>query len=132
MHNFLKKILKGNGIAPPEVCLQSFYDNFADAVDVEWTAKKNHYEAIFYRNNLEFIVLFTLKGKLTEYRQKLPVEFVPEAIKSIVLMKGEIMNAVLKNKGNLLEYEFIIRDKLLQRHLLIISDIGDLIEEKGL
>ena len=50
MSDFLKKIIKGNGVIPSEVCLQSLKQNFEDALNVEWFNKENHAEAIFYKN----------------------------------------------------------------------------------
>ena len=132
MNDFIKRVLQGNGIIPEDVCLQAFSQNFEGAVDVEWFKKENFYEAIFYRNNLEHIAIFNLSGLLEEYSQNLPLEYLPEHIKTIVSSKGEIMNSVLKNKGNMLEYEIILRDNELNRHLIILSDVGGVIEEKKL
>ena len=101
MHNFLKKILLGNGVSPSEVCLQSFNDNFSDAINVEWFSKEECYEAVFYRNNMEHIAAFSMNGILLEYRQNLAVEYLPELIKKNALSIGEIMSSVLKNKGNM-------------------------------
>lgn len=132
MQNFLKKILEGNGVLPSEVCLKSFNNSFADAVNVEWFRKEGYYEAVFYRYDLEHIAIFNLNGILLEYKQNLSVEYLPERIKNIALLKGEIMNTVLKNKGNMLEYEIIIRDKFLKRQLILISDMGAIMAEKAL
>jgi hypothetical protein len=128
MSDFLKNVMEGNGISPSEICLQSFNQHFKNAINVEWFNKDDLYEAIFYQNNLEHIAIFSLSGVLTEYRQNLPADYLPEPIKKIALENGEIMNSVLKNKGNSLEYEIIIRDKQLIRYLLIISDVGKIIE----
>lgn len=132
MNDFLKKVVEGNGVSPSDVCLQSFNENFADAINVEWFKKESFYEAIFYKNDLEHIAIFDLSGILMEYRQNLPVDYLPVAIKNIVTSKGEIMNSVLKNKGNMLEYEVIVRDKELNRYLITLSDTGNIIEEKKL
>ena len=129
MKDFLKKVIEGSGVSPSVVCLNSFTDNFEDAINVEWFRRDGYFEAIFYRNNLEHIALFSLNGILKEYKKNLPPEHLPEAIKNLALSKGEIMNAVLKNKGNSLEYELIFRDAALKRHLLILSDAGELKEE---
>lgn len=130
MRAFLQKVIKGNGISPPEVCQQSFVDHFADAVNVEWFRKEGYYEAIFYMQNLEHIALFSYKGILEEYKHNLSVDHLPEPIKDVGRSKGEIMNAVLTRKGKLVEYEIIVRDHLLKRHLVILSDLGEVIEEK--
>ncbi|MEZ5195781.1 MAG: hypothetical protein R2764_05115 [Bacteroidales bacterium] len=132
MQNFLKKILVGNRMSPSEICLQSFNDNFADAVNIEWSDKEGYFEAIFYRNNREHIAAFNLNGVLLEYKQNLSVEYLPEKIKNIALSKGEIMNSLLKNKGNMLEYEIIIRDKTFKRQLILFTDMGEIKEEKAL
>ena len=129
MKAFLKNLVEGNGISPSEICLQSFRDNFNDAVSVEWYRKEGYYEAIFYRYNLEHIALFSFNGMLLEYKRNLPVDYLPEPIKELLHAKGEIMNSVLINKGNVLEYEIVLRDKLLKRHLIKLSDTGELKEE---
>jgi len=132
MEDFLKKMIDGNGIIPPEACLATFNQNFEDAKNVDWFDKEAHYEAIFYRDNLEHIALFTITGELMEYKMYLPVDYLPEAIKNYTESKGEIMNSVLKNKGNTIEYEIIIRDLDLKRHLILMSDLGKVLEEKNL
>ena len=132
MNHFLKKIINGSGVTPPDGCLISFKANFADAINVEWLRRDDYYEVTFYRNNLEYIALFNTDGSLLEYRQNLPLDLMPESIKNIALSKGEIMNSVLKNKGNKLEYELILRDQLLNRTLVVLSEIGDIVEDKKL
>lgn len=132
MKDFLKRVFEGNGKLPSEMCVQSFSESFSDAVNVEWFSKKECNEAIFYRNNIEHIALFSLNGILLEYKQNLPIEFLPEQIKNIAHSKGEIMNAVLKNKGNMLEYELIIRDRFHYRQLVVLTDMGDIKEVRAL
>lgn len=132
MKKFLRKVIEGNGIQPSEICLQSFKENFKEAINIEWFNKGDHFEAIFYKNNLEHIAVFSLSGVLIEYRLNLPTDYLPEPITKNAMAKGEIMNAVMRNKGNMVEYEVIVRDQGLNRYMLLFSDIGDLIEEKKL
>ena len=132
MKNFLRRVIEGNGVLPTEICLKSFTENFKDAINIEWFNKEDHFEAIFYKNNLEHIAVFSLSGVLIEYRLNLPTDYLPEPITKNALAKGEIMNAVMRNKGNMIEYEVIVRDTVLDRHMLLFSDIGGLIEEKKL
>lgn len=132
MDEFFRKVIEGNGISPTEVCRQSFEKNFEDAVDVEWFDRENYIEAIFYKNNLEHIALFEKSGILVEYLQNLTPDNLPSAIREIVDSRGEIMNYVLKNKGNMLEYEVIIRDKDLNRYQITLTDPVKVIEEKKL
>ena len=132
MNDFLRKVVAGDGVRPPEVCLQSFNQNFKDAINVEWFIKESYSEAIFYKNKLEHIAIFSPSGDLREYRLNLPLEFLPEPIQKSVLSKGEIMSSVMRNKGNLIEYEVIVRDIQLNRYLIILSDLGKISEEKRL
>lgn len=132
MNNFLKKVVEGNKISPSDICLHSFNENFTGAINVEWFKKGNCYEALFYKNDFEHIAIFDLSGVLIEYRQNLSSDYLPEPIKKTALSKGEIMSTILKNKGNTLEYEMIVRDNNLNRYLIILSDVGNIIEEKKL
>lgn len=132
MDEFLKKVMEGNGITPPENILETFNQNFKDAVNIEWFNKTTYFEAIFYKENLEYIAIFDKEGEMMEYKMYLPSDYLPWAIKNYVEGKGEIMNAVLKNKGNSICYEIIIRDKSLKRSLILFSDLGKVIEKKVL
>ncbi|HAF29454.1 MAG TPA: hypothetical protein DCG75_10445 [Bacteroidales bacterium] len=132
MNNFVKRVIEGNGITPPIICLNAFNSNFNDTINVEWFDRADHFEAIFYKDNLEHIAIFDLSGSLVEYKLFLPVEFLPEAIKTYLESKGEIMNSVLINKGNTIEYEVIVRDANFTRYLILLSDLGKVIEEKKL
>lgn len=132
MKDFLRKFVEGTGISPSVVCRRSFDENFADAVNVEWHHTEGNYEAVFYRSGLEHIALFGTSGLLLEYSKKLPPEFLPGPVRDLALSRGEIMNAVLRNKGNMLEYELIVRDGKLIRSLLLISELAELKEERML
>jgi hypothetical protein len=130
--NFLENILEGAGFQPPISCEQSFSENFEGAVNVEWSENEDYLEAIFYKENLEHIAVFSRDGILQEYRKTLPEGFLPYTIRKQMEVHGEIMNRVLINKGNTLNYEVIVRDKMQQRHLFLLDDLGILIREKAL
>ena len=130
--NFLRKVIKGTGITPTALCIEAFNLNFRNAVNVEWYNKGDLFEAIFYKDNIEHIALFNTDGILQEYTQYLPEGYLPESMKNILETRGEVMNSVLKNKGNTIEYEVIYRDKELNRYLINFSDIGKVLEEKRL
>jgi len=132
MENFIKKIILGNGIKPSEECLNTFKSNFKKAVNVEWFDRETYYEAIFYKEKLEHIAIFSKLGELIEYKVNLPTGYLPALIKKHLENKGEIMNVVLRNKGNSIEYEAIIRDADLVRHLILLTNLGKIIDEKQL
>ena len=132
MKGFLGVVFDKNKECPSEKCLFTFNRCFEGAINVEWFEKGKYYEAIFYKNDIEYIALFDLSGSLIEYRQNLTFDYMPEKIKKIVESKGELMNYVLRNKGNMIDYEVIYRDDALNRYLLIITDSGKIFREKKL
>ncbi|MFH0756798.1 MAG: hypothetical protein V2B15_05895 [Bacteroidota bacterium] len=132
MENFVKKVLEGDGVVPSEGCVNSFHQNFEDAVNIEWFKRDNKFEAVFYKNNVEHIAIFSLHGIFMEYRINMPADYLPGPIKRTALSRGEIMSSVMRNKGNMVDYEVIVRDKELNRHLVTLSDMGRIIEDKRL
>jgi len=132
MEKFLKKIFEGSNIEPPVICLKSFNENFDNAINTEWFDKGDFFEVIFYNNKIEYIANFSKSGNLEEYKMYLPINFLPETIKIHLENFGEIMNVVLINKGNCVQYEVIVRDKDLNRHLFLLSDLGEIMSEKSL
>lgn len=129
MENLAKKILVGESIQPPDSCLQQFNENFRGAINIDWFEKDDNYEAIFYKDNIEHIAYYNSKGSLESYKMFLPTKFLPESIKSTLEHKGEIMNVVMINKGNSVNYEVIIRDKNLHRYLFLVTGLGKIISE---
>lgn len=132
MNEFAKMIFDGNRITPPEICLNAFQENFSGALNIEWSEKDSHYEAIFYKDNIEHIARYSKDGKLDEYKMTLPANLLPELIKQKLEEKGEIMNTLMINKGNCVNYEAIIRDKNQNRHLVLLSNLGKVIGGKPL
>ncbi|NJO92819.1 MAG: hypothetical protein HC831_30515, partial [Chloroflexia bacterium] len=97
-----------------------------------WFDRSTFFEAIFYKDQMEYIADFSQTGELIEYKMHLPVEYLPEAIKTQLESTGEIMNTLLKNKGNSIEYEAIVRDSRQLRYLIRITNLGKVIEERQL
>ncbi|MBN2350283.1 MAG: hypothetical protein JXJ22_15705 [Bacteroidales bacterium] len=132
MDTFFTRLFEGERISPPELIVSGLNQNFPEAFNIEWFRKKEAYEAVFYKNNIEHIAIFKNNGILEEYKMYLPEGYLPDIIKGIMLNKGEIMNSVLINKGNSITYEIIFRDSKLNRFLLFINEHGEIIEEKKL
>lgn len=132
MEDFSQRIMDGSGIKPPEKCQKVFKDNFPDSLNAEWFLRGDHYEAIFYKDKIEYIAAFKPEGTLIEYKMYLTAEFLPEPVRIILTGKGEIMNVVLINNGRSIVYECIVRDPGLNRSLVYISNLGKLLEERSL
>ncbi|MBN1387645.1 MAG: hypothetical protein JW965_04315 [Bacteroidales bacterium] len=132
MDEFLRKVIEGDGSTPPADCLDAFKDKFSNAINVEWHAREDYYEAVFYKNKLEHVAVFTPSGVLSEYKLMLPEGYLPGKIIDQLKERGEIMNAVLRNKGNSIEYEVIIFDSNLKRIMMIFSEQGKILTSKEL
>jgi len=132
MMNFFTKIFNGSLFSPPEVIINSLKERFKDVINIEWNKNGDYYEAIFYKENIEYIANFDRTGLLIEYKMFLPEGFLPEKIKSTLNAKGETMNAVMINKGNSITYETIYRDTELIRYMVVFNELGGIIEEKVL
>lgn len=134
MKAFLDKLIKGHIAKPPLKVIQSLEQNFRNAINVEWQNNKSekYYEAVFYNENLEHIAFFDPSGILIEHRINLPLESLPLKIKELSEKKGEIMNSVMRNTGNKVEYEVIVRNSEFVRYILLYSAYGRLITKKQL
>ena len=130
MFKFFKEAIEGKGTRPPKTVTDSLTKCFGDVINVDWLAKDGQYEAIFYKNSVEYIAIFNTTGDLEKYKMYLAIEFLPAAIKTDLELQGEIMNVVLINDGKSILYEVILRDKQLIRALKLISQMGDVLEER--
>ena len=132
MKSFISKIFKGNGISPPDNIANKLYDNFENAINVDWYKKEEAFEAVFYKENQEYLATFDFDGNLKEYKVYMLEGYLPETIKNLAESRGEIMNAVLTNKGNSINYEIIVRVTPSKRFMITISDTGVIIDDKEL
>ncbi|VXD16116.1 hypothetical protein [Marinoscillum sp. 108] len=132
MDDFLKKVIDGSEATPPESCLLTFDRNFPKAINIDWSEKEAKFEAIFYQEDIEYIAMFDQQGLLEKYTMYLTPDLLPVAIKTHMDQLGEIMNAVLINEGNQLLYEVIIRDANLKRYVLMVDQLGKVLEERKL
>ena len=121
---------KGKNI--PAIVLKSFQNQFDNPLNTEWSKSKEHYEAIFYKDEKEQIARFNLEGKLESLKTNLPLESVPEQIKKKAAEIGELMNAIAIHKENKVTYELIIRDQTLVRYFLYLNANGEVIEKEKL
>ena len=117
---------------PPAKCLESFRHAFQDAINPEWHLANGYYESVFYQDQLEHLARFNPDGHLVEHKMFLPEPLLPDRIRKQLIRRGEVMNALLVNKGSCIEYEVILRDQELQRFQLNFSQTGRLLTEEKL
>jgi len=128
--NFFSKFFGGALLSPPDTVKNALAEKFPDVINIEWNKSGDNYEAIFYKNSIEYIADFDKAGILSVYKMFLPEGFLPENIKSTVSDKGELMNAVMINSGNSITYEIIFRDKDLVRSVMMLDEKGVVLDEK--
>ncbi len=132
MEDFVRKVIEGDGCTPPTTCTVAFNNKFSNALNVDWYSRGEYYEAVFYKNNLEHVAVFTQSGVLSEYKLLLPEGYLPGKIIDFLKEKGEIMNAVLRNKGNSLEYEVIVMNSEMKRMMIVFSEQGKVLNSREL
>lgn len=132
MSNLIERFILGTGITPPEIFETALRANFELAMNVEWFTLGNGFEAVFYQNNLEHLACFDENAALLNYKVNLTEEFLPVFLKESIEGKGEIMNVVLINQGNDIVYEVILRSSPTDRFKMVLSQLGKVLEEKGL
>lgn len=130
LSNLFSMLFGKQKFQPSKKIQQSLLGKFPDILNIEWNKNDDFFEAIFYKDNLEYIALLDNNGLLIEYRKFLPVGYMPEVIKTDLSTKGEIMNIVMINKGNSITYEVIMRDKELVRFMLLLDEQGNIISER--
>jgi hypothetical protein len=132
MSNFFKKFMNGGTVSPPQGIEKEFYKKFSDPLNVEWFLYEGQFEAVFYKENREYIARYNAEGALIDYRINLPAEELSEAIRSNLDTNEEIMNVVAVVTDRKLEYEIIVRDKMLKRYVLQLTSSGKVMQRKAL
>lgn len=130
MSEFSRNIIGNAGDTPPENISRSLAEKFPGAINIEWTHKTEYFEALFYLEQIEYIAIFSPGADLMEYRMFLPEDYLPAIIRKKLSAFGEIMNAVLINKGNRIIYEIIYRDTDLNRYMVYLTNLGRVIKKE--
>ena len=130
MNNFFKKIFNTAPKTIPESVQKFLTDRFPNAINIEWEYKDGLFESIFYLNEIEHIAKISEVKGIIEYKINLNLTELPEQILSSEDIHGEIMNTIAIHRENELLYEIIVRDKKLNRTLLLLNSSGDLLNWK--
>jgi len=130
MEKLFKNLVTGNKVNPPKHVIETVYNVFENPINIEWYVKDEMFEAIFYENNTEHIARINSKGDIIDYRINLPLDSLPEKIKTSLELKGETMNVVSIHSKKDISYEIIIRDSKLDRYIIFVNNRGVITEEK--
>lgn len=124
MKNLFPAIFKNHPKNIPGTVVKCLKAHFPEAINIEWEPKENIFEAVFYLNEVEYIAHITRQGKLVEYKKNLWINELPDSVNAKAVKFGEIMNAIVISKGAEQFYEVIIRNKELNRKLLLFDSNG--------
>ncbi|HJX71306.1 MAG TPA: hypothetical protein VJ346_05120 [Bacteroidales bacterium] len=127
---FFKLWPTGSAISAPEIVRKSFNVKFPGAINIEWFQTEDSYEAVFYDADIEKISRFSQNGSWIETRTNLDITVLNTNVKISAERYGEIMNAILIELHDEKKYEVITRDKQLNRFLLILSHLGEIINNQ--
>lgn len=130
MKNLLKKIFHNPFKHIPEKVKDAFHLKFPEALNVEWEVRNDIYEAVFYRDDIEFIAKISEDKGIVEYKQNLKLDDLPAGISTECIKNGEIMNAIRITRNSAILYEVIVRDKNLNRSVLLMDETGNLLESR--
>jgi hypothetical protein len=131
--NLFLKILSGSkGTNIPLAVKEAFIKQFDNPLNTEWSKTENHYEAVFYKDELEHIASYKINGELLNMKINMQLNTVPESILNAIKDHGELMNAIAIHEKGKVQYELIVRDEELIRYFLLVSSSGKVIEKEKL
>jgi hypothetical protein len=131
--NFFLKILSGSkGTNIPQAVKEAFIKQFDNPLNTEWSKSEDHYEAVFYKDELEHIASYKINGKLLNLKINMQLDTVPVPILNTVKEHGELMNAIAIHEQGSVQYELIVRDEELIRYFLLVSSSGEVLEKEKL
>ena len=130
MDPLLRNLINGSSISPPAQVANALHQYFSGALSVEWFINNDKYEAIFFIRDIEYIALFDLNGNLIEYHHNTDLNALPAHISEITKTKGEIMNVISIHRIKQdIQFEIIFRDTDLKRYSLLLTHLGEVIQE---
>ena len=132
MKDILKKLYAFNWHRPPGRILSAFSNYFPQAINDDWSSENQFWEVVFYDNQVEKIARFTSEGILEEVRINESIKALPDKIYKQINQMGEIMNVILIQKGEQVNWEIIYRDSELKRFLVHIGSDGNQLHKKTL
>ncbi len=130
MLDILKNLFKpSNQKEIPELIEDELLAHFPEALNIDWYSVTDMYEAVFYLSDIEHIAKISLKGKLIEYKKNIKLDDIPVVIKEASLKYGETMSAIAIYSGKNVNYELIIRNNEMVRHIFLFNHKGQLLSK---
>jgi len=129
--DLFKSILNGSNSTPPESIQIAFNQMFKGASSVEWHLDGKYFESIFVYLGKEIICRFDKNSNWVETRINQTIEEIGKQITGKLDAFGEIMSSIRIEKPDGVLFEFVIRDKDMNRQIYFTNPNGDILEKKG-
>ena len=133
LKNLFSKIVSGNkGSNTPQAIKDAFNNQFNNPLNTEWLKTENYFEAVFYKDEQEHIARYRPNGELISLKINLPLNTISKQVSDPALGHGELMNAIAIHCQDTIKYEFIVRDKNLDRYFILLDSNGEVLEKEKL
>ena len=129
--DLFKSILTGSNSTPPESVQIAFNQKFKEAVSVEWHFEGNYFESIFVYHGKEIICRFEKTAKWVDTRINQSLDEIDKKITLKLSKLGEIMSSIRIEKPESILFEFVIRDKDMNRQIYFTDPSGEIVEKRG-
>ncbi len=131
MKELFNILLSGEKITPPENVESAFNNMFKEAASVEWHIEGKYYESIFVYNGKEIICRFEKNSEWVDTRINQSLEEIGELVTKKLSVHGEIMSSIRIEKPEGILFEFVIRDKEMNRQIYFTDTAGEIIKKNG-
>lgn len=131
MKNLFKTILTGDNSTPPVSVQIAFNQMFKEAASVEWHIEDNYFESIFVYHGKEIICRFDKNSEWVDTRINQNLEEIGVEITGKLSELGEVMSSIrIENPEGVL-FEFVVRDKEMNRKIYFTDLSGKIIDQRG-
>jgi hypothetical protein len=117
--DLFKYIISGSNSTPPE------------NVQIAFNSMFNGATAIFVYHGKEIICRFDKSSVWVETRTNQDLEEIDAKITDTLKNLGEIMSSILIEKPGSVLFEFVIRDKDMNRQIYFTDPTGEIVEKRG-
>ena len=129
--DLFKSILTGSNSTPPENVQNVFNQKFKEASAVEWHLEGRLFESIFVFHGKEIICRFEKNAEWVDTRVNQNLEEINKNITNKLAKLGEIMSSIRIEKPEGILFEFVIRDKDMNRQIYFTDPSGEIVEKRG-
>lgn len=128
MKEFLNSLQENGEIIPPVAALNDIGNRFHNPINIEWSYREDHYEAIFYSGARELIARYSKDGRLINYKINISPPVLPGKFMKVIETGHELMNVVkIVTAEGSVSYEIITRDNHLTRYLVNLDSSANVI-----